>query len=226
MKRWIKGKGVGRADAQKERGGQRKERERGTLRWPHTRRYWARFWAQLVWATALSPTIVCPNTLQLCGVSTILYCSQSYPISKYLTYYDAIHMIPCRAVFAGNPAAASEREQTGKHQQFYIWSFWPFFLFFSGKTRHKPGRPAEDVDLPPYWFFHCKSSLIMLVSVRSHVCEINTLESLPQTAGVWYHVLDKLSRLCFRGIRLLWNRLRSVDSHVFLESVKTCLECG
>lgn len=212
-----KGKG-GWADAQKERGGQRKERERGTLTWPHTRRYWARFWA-----TALSPTTVCPNTPQLCGVSTILYCSQAYPISKYETCLT--FTIPCRAVFAGNPAAASEREQTGKHQQFYVRSFSPFFCFSVENTTQ--ARTASwGCWSSSILVFPLESSLIMLVSVRSRVGEINTLESLPQTAGVWYRVPDTLSRLCFRGIRLLWNRLRSVDSHVFLESVMTCLECG
>lgn len=206
-----KGRG-GQADAQKERGGQRKERERGTLTRPHIGRYWARFWAQLVWATALSPTIVCPNTPQLWGVSTILYCSQAYPISKYLTCLT--FTIPCRAVFVGNPAAASEREQTGKHQQFYVRSFSPFFLF-SGEKHNRSQEASWGCWSSSILVFPLESSLIMLVSVRSHVCEINTLESLPQTAGVWYRVLDKLSRLCFRGTRLLRKQLRSVDSHGF-----------
>lgn len=141
-----KGKG-GRADAQKERGGQRKERERGTLTWPHTRPYWARF---------------------NCGVSTILYCSQAYPISKYPTCLT--FMIPCHTVFAGNPAAASEsRSGSISSSMFDLFHCFFFFLFFSAKH-----NTSQDGQLRMLIFLHIGFSTGVQFNHVS-ICEISCL---------------------------------------------------
>lgn len=99
--------------------------------------------------------------------------------------------------------------------------FFTFFLFFRAKH-----NTSQDNQLRMLIFLHIGFSTAVQFNHVS-ICEISSLWNqhfgIITTNGrcVWYRVLDKLSRVCFRGIRLLWNRLRSVDSHVFLESVKT-----
>lgn len=141
-----------------------KEKKRGTLTCPHIGGYWAWFWAQLFWAMTLSPTIVSPNTPQLCGDIILLPSLPDLEIPNMFDIYDSMSGCVCWK------SCSSQWERADLEASAVLCSiFVTVFLFFSAKH-----NTSQDGQLRMLIFLHIGFSTGVQFNHVSN-CEISCL---------------------------------------------------